>query len=196
MEATHGNDDCGLTAFLRMRPRLKGIAYRIVGSAADAEDIVQDVWVRWQATDMSLVRDADAFLVTTARRLAINVIQSARSRYETHRKEPVDSGADARRDTERRQALSLGIRVLLETLTPRQCAAYVLREAFDYSYRDIARMFRIEEANARQVVARARQHVAQGRRAPTRSGRQRRLRDVFAEVEALLVSGARVARAA
>ena len=75
--------DDGLSAFLRVRPRLFGIAYRMLGSTAEAEDIVQDVWVRWQTADRSLVRDAVAFLVTTATRLAINVMQSARSRRET-----------------------------------------------------------------------------------------------------------------
>ena len=68
---------------MSVRARLFGIAYRMLGSAAEAEDIVQDVWVRWQTANRSLVRDAAAFLVTTATRLAINVIQSARSRRET-----------------------------------------------------------------------------------------------------------------
>src|SRR5262245_44404187 len=72
----------GLTAFLRMRPRLFGIAYRMLGSAAEAEDVVQDVWLRWQTTDRTIVRDAAAFLATTATRLAINVMQSARARRE------------------------------------------------------------------------------------------------------------------
>ena len=70
--------DDGLSAFLSVRPRLFGIAYRMLGSAAEAEDIVQDVWVRWQTADRSVVRDAAAFLATTATRLAINVMQSAR----------------------------------------------------------------------------------------------------------------------
>src|ERR1700736_3823871 len=75
-----GEHDDGLLAFLSVRPRLFGIAYRMLGSAAEAEDIVQDVWVRWQTTDRSVVRDAPAFLVIMTTRLAINVIQSARSR--------------------------------------------------------------------------------------------------------------------
>src|SRR5262245_46922203 len=74
--------DDGLPAFLRIRPRLFGIAYRILGRAAEAEDVVQDVWLRWQMTDRTVVRDAGAFLATTAARLAINVIQSAHSRRE------------------------------------------------------------------------------------------------------------------
>ena len=76
----HDSPDDGLSTFLRVRPRLFGIAYRMLGSAAEAEDIVQDVWVRWQTADRSVVRDAAALLATTTTRLAINVMQSARSR--------------------------------------------------------------------------------------------------------------------
>ena len=136
----------------------------MLGSAAEAEDIVQDVWLRWQTADRSLVRDAAAFLATTTTRLAINVMQSARSRRETYvgpwLPEPVDTSADPRLGAERGQALAFGILVLLEKLTPTERAAFILREAFDYPYRDIANVLRLEEANARQVVTRARQHVA------------------------------------
>ena len=180
MTATY---DDALSAFLRVRPRLFGIAYRMLGSAVEAEDIVQDVWVRWQRADRSLVRDAPAFLVTTATRLAINVIQSARSRRETYvgswLPHPVDTSADPRLEAERGQALAFGIRLLLEKLTPAERAAYILREAFDYPYRDIATVLRLEEANARQVVTRARQHVAGGRRMPASSTEHRRLLDAF-----------------
>lgn len=175
--------DDGLAAFMSVRPRLFGVAYRMLGSAAEAEDIVQDVWIRWQTADRSLVRDAAAFLVTTATRLAINVMQSARSRRETcvgpWMPEPVDPGADPRLGAEREQALASGILLLLEKLTPTERAAYILREAFDYAYRDIANVLRLEEANARQVVTRARQHVANGRRMPANSIEQRRLLEAF-----------------
>jgi len=175
--------DDGLSAFLRMRPRLFGIAYRMLGSAAEAEDVVQDVWLRWQTTDRSVVRDAAAFLATTATRLAINVMQSARARRETYVEswlpEPVDESADPGLEAERRQALESGVLLLLERLTPAERAAYVLREAFDYAYRDIATILRFGEANARQVVSRARQHVAGGRRMPASSTEQRRLLDSF-----------------
>src|SRR6476659_4896625 len=77
-----GPDD-GLSSFLRVRPRLLGIAFRILGSVAEAEDIVQDVWVRWQTTNRSRVCNPVAFLVTAATRLAINVLHSARARKET-----------------------------------------------------------------------------------------------------------------
>ena len=162
--------DDGLSAFLNVRPRLFGIAYRMLGSAAEAEDILQDVWIRWHTANRSLVRNAAAFLVTTATRLAINVMQSARARRETNAgpwlSEPVDPNADPRLGAERHQALACGVLLLLERLTPTERAAYILREAFDYPYRDIANALGLGEANARQVVARARQHVANGRTMP------------------------------
>ena len=162
--STSTRDD-GLFAFLQVRPRLFGIAYRTLGSAAEAEDVVQDVWVRWQTADRRLVRDAAAFLATTTTRLAINVMQSARWRRETcvgpWLPEPVDASADPGFGAERDEALELGVLVLLKKLSPTQRAAYILREAFDYTYRDIANVLRLEEANARQVVTRARQHVTQ-----------------------------------
>jgi RNA polymerase sigma-70 factor (ECF subfamily) len=175
--------DDGLSAFMSVRPRLFGIAYRMLGSAAEAEDIVQDVWVRWQTADRSLVRDAAAFLATTATRLAINVMHSARARRETYvgpwLPEPVDTSADPLLGAERGEALASGVLLLLEKLTPTERAAYILREAFDYAYRDIADVLRLEEANARQVVTRARQHVANGRRMPASSTDQRRLLEAF-----------------
>jgi len=182
-EKTTGISDDGLSAFMSVRPRLFGIAYRMLGSAADAEDIVQDAWVRWQTADRSVVRDAAAFLVTTATRLAINVVQSARSRRETHvapwLPEPVDTGADPGLGAERGEALELGVLILLERLSPAERTAYILREAFDYAYRDIANVLRLEEANARQVVTRARRRVANGRRMPASSTEHRRLLDSF-----------------
>jgi RNA polymerase sigma-70 factor (ECF subfamily) len=168
---------------MSVRPRLFGIAYRMLGSAAEAEDVVQDVWVRWQTADRSLVRDAAAFLATATTRLAINVMQSARSRRETcvgeSLPEQVDTTADPGVRVERGEGLEAGILLLLEKLSPTERAAYILREAFDYSHRDIARVLRLEEANARQVVTRARQHVVGGRRTPASSTERRRLFDAF-----------------
>jgi RNA polymerase sigma-70 factor (ECF subfamily) len=179
---TRTHDD-GLSAFLSVRPRLFGIAYRMLGSAAEAEDVVQDVWVRWQTADRSVVRDAAAFLATTTTRLAINVMQSARSRRETYvgpwLPEPVDTSADPGLGAERDEAVELGVLVLLEKLSPMERAAYILREAFDYRYRDIANALRLDEANARQVVTRARQHLANDRRVPASSTEQRLLVDAF-----------------
>lgn len=173
----------GLSAFLSVRSRLFGIACRMLGSAAEAEDIVQDVWVRWQTTDRSVVRDAAAFLTTTTTRLAINVMQSARSRRVTYvgpwLPERVDTRPDPRLRAERGNAVAFGVLLLLETLTPGERAAFILREAFDYPYRDIAGVLRVEEANARQLVTRARQHVAGGRRRSASLTEQRRLVDAF-----------------
>jgi RNA polymerase sigma-70 factor (ECF subfamily) len=162
-----------------VRPRLFGIAYHMLRSAAEAEDVVQDVWLRWQTTDRSVVRDAAAFLATTATRLAINVIQSARARRELcigpSQPEPADTSSDPWIAVERDQALACGVRVLLERLTPTERAAYILREAFDYAYRDIAHVLRLAEANARQVVTRARQHIASGRTTGASSAEEERL---------------------
>ena len=195
------NPDDGLSAFLSERPRLFGIAYRLLGSAAEAEDLLQEVWVRWQTANRRLVRDAAAFLATTTTRLAINVMQSVRWRRETYVEpwlpDQVDAGADPRLGVERGEALQLGVLTLAERLSPRERAAFILRVAFDYAYRDIANVLRLEEANARQVVNRARQHVANGRRMPAGSTEQRRLLDAFtaasqhgdvARLESLLAS--------
>jgi RNA polymerase sigma-70 factor (ECF subfamily) len=179
----HSTYDDGLAAFLRVRPRLFGIAYRMLGSAAEAEDIVQDVWVRWHTTDRSAIRDAAAFLATVATRLAINVMQSARSRRETcvgpSLPEPRGASPDPGVEAERDQALASGVLILLERLRPTERAAYILREAFDYSYREIANALRLEEANARQAVTRARQRVANDRRASVNATEQRRLLAAF-----------------
>ena len=182
-ESKTSTDDGGLSAFMSVRPRLFGIAYRMLRTAAEAEDVVQDVWVRWQTANRSSVRDAAAFLATTTTRLAINVMQSARSRRETHAgrwlPEPVDTSADPELGAERGEGLEAAILLLLETLTTTERAAYILREAFDYPYRDIANALRLEEANARQVVTRARQHVADGRRMSANSTEGRHLLDAF-----------------
>jgi RNA polymerase sigma-70 factor, ECF subfamily len=185
--------DDGLSAFLSVRPRLFGIAYRMLHSPAEAEDVVQDVWVRWQTTDRRIVRDAAAFLVTSATRLAINVLQSARSRRETHVSpwlpEPIDAKSDPGQKAEERQALEFGVRLLLEKLSPAERAAYILREAFDYAYRDIADLLRIEEANARQVVTRARQHIANGHTRESATTRSRLLDSLTAAVQRGDVAG-------
>ena len=182
MTQTSTCDDC-LLAFLNMRPRLFRIAYRMLGSAAEAEDVVQDVWLRWQAADRTEVRNAAAFLSTTAARLAINVMQSARARRETLAGtwllEPVALTGDPRVAVERCQALACGVRLLLEKLTPTERAAYILREAFGYAYRDIAKVLRLAEANARQIVTRARQHLASGRTIATSAIEQKRLLAAF-----------------
>jgi RNA polymerase sigma-70 factor (TIGR02957 family) len=178
-----GSIDEALAVFVRVRPRLFGIAYRMLGSAADAEDVVQSAWLRWQTIDRSVVVDAPALLATITTRLAINIAQSARSRRETYvgpwLPEPVDTSFDPNLGAERGEALELAILVLLEKLSPRERAAYVLREAFDYSFAQIADVLQLEAANARQLVSRARKHVASERRAPVTATEQRRLLTAF-----------------
>ncbi len=175
--------DDGLSTFQSIRPRLFGIAYRMLGSAAEAEDIVQEAWVRWQQADRGAVRDAAAFLTTTATRLAINVMQSARSRRERcvgpSLPDQIDRNADPRLRAEQEQALGVALVMLLEKLSHTERAAFILREAFDYCYRDIANILRLEEANARQLVTRARVRVANRRRKPTTSSEQTLLLNAF-----------------
>jgi RNA polymerase sigma factor (sigma-70 family) len=151
--------------FQSVRPRLFGIAYRMLGRAADAEDVVQDVWVRWQGTDRERVHDRVAFLVKITTRLALNVAVSARTRREVS----VDHWFPARVLTsedptlaaERSEDLEHAVRLLLERLSPTERAVFVLREAFDYPFRAIAEALEISEVNARQLGRRARAHLAE-----------------------------------
>ena len=172
-------------SFEAVRPRLFGIAYRTLESAADADDVVQDAWIRWQGTDRNNVRDAAAFLATTTKRLALNVAQSARARRETciqpWHPEQVDAHADPTLDAERREGLELALLTLSEKLSPTERAAYVLREAFDYPYRRIADVLETSEANARQLVTRARVRLAGGRRRQVSAAEQQRFIDAFVD---------------
>ncbi|WP_433514768.1 RNA polymerase sigma-70 factor [Nonomuraea sp. CA-143628] len=166
-----------------VRPRLFGIAYRMLGSATEAEDLVQDVWLRWQAYDRATVDNPAAFLATMITRLALNVARSARVRRETYvgpwLPEPVDTSADPHLGAERGEALELAVLLLLERLTPTERAAYVLREAFDYPYRQIADIIRLNEPAVRQLVSRARKHVLVERRTPVAKAEQRKLLTAF-----------------
>lgn len=172
-----------LQDFLRVRRRLLGIACRLLGSAAEAEDIVQDVWLRWQVTDRSAVHDPMAFLATATMRLAINAAQCAHARHEFSvgpcLPEPVDTGSDPHMGVVRGEALEFAAFLLLEKLSSAERAAYVLREAFDYPYRRIAEVLQLAEPNTRQLVARARHHIAAARHAPVTSADQRRLLETF-----------------
>ncbi len=158
------------TDFESIRPRLFGIAHRILGGTTDAEDVVQDVWIRWQRTDRSAVRDRTAFLVTATRRVALTMATSARARHELPiGDEIVVAGGtlgDPAADAELSAALELAITQLLERLSPTECAVFVLREAFDYPFRTIAEAFGLSEPNARQIARRARTQLSGRRRMP------------------------------
>ncbi|MGH3705015.1 MAG: RNA polymerase sigma-70 factor [Agromyces sp.] len=177
------NLDDALAAFQAVRGRLFGIAYRMLGSASEAEDIVQETWLRWQGTDRTVVHDPPAFLATATTRLAINALQSARSRRETYigpwLPEPVDTSADPTLGAERAEALGFAVLVMLERLTPTERAAYVLREAFAYPYEQICEIVQVSEAAARQLVSRARKHLTGERRRDVPQAEQRRLLTAF-----------------
>ena len=174
--------DADLSSFESVRPRLFGIAYRVLGSACDADDVVQDTWLRWQRTDRREVRNSDAFLATTATRLALNVVHSAHMRHETGLDpddDAVDRGPGPALDAQQRDALELAVRTMLERLSPAERAVYVLREAFDYPYRQIGDVLSLSEANARQIAARGRRALSHGPRRPVAAGERRRLVDAI-----------------
>lgn len=184
---TPGDDtdslDEATKVFMAARPQLFGIAYRVIGSTVEAEDVLQEAWLRWQHTDRTAVREPRAFLTTVTARLAINLAQSARVRRESYTgpwlPEPVDTSADPHLGAERAEALDLAVLFLLEKLNPVERAAYVLREAFDYPYQDIAEMLETSEANTRQLVSRARKRLSSDRRRPVSAAAHRRLMGVF-----------------
>ncbi|GAA1856305.1 RNA polymerase sigma factor SigJ [Asanoa iriomotensis] len=175
--------DEAATVFTSVRPRLFGIAYRMLSSAAEAEDLVQEVWLRWQTTDRTKVENPGAFLATTTTRLAINALQSARVRRETYvgpwLPEPVDTSNDPYLGAERGEALEFAALMLMEKLTPNERAAYVLREAFDYPYGQIADILHSTEPAVRQLVSRARKAVTSDKRTPVSADAQRELLTSF-----------------
>jgi RNA polymerase sigma-70 factor, ECF subfamily len=175
--------DSATAVFLGSRSRLFGVAYRMLGTVAEAEDVVQETWLRWQTTDRSAVLEPVAYLVSVATRIAINIAQSAHSRRETYigpwLPEPVDTSADPTLGAERGEALELAVLLLMEKLRPTERAAYVLREAFEYSHRQIAAVLDVTESNVRQIVTRARKHIAGERRAPATKAEQERLLRAF-----------------
>ncbi|MGY5053797.1 RNA polymerase sigma-70 factor [Streptomyces sp. 900105755] len=155
--------------FEAARPRLAAIAYRLLGSASEAEDAVQDTYLRWQAADTARIEVPEAWLTKVLTNLCLNQLTSARARRETYvgqwLPEPLLAGdpmlgpADT---AERRESVSYAVLVLLERLAPAERAVYVLREAFDYPHREIARILDLTEAASQQILHRARKHVAQG----------------------------------
>jgi RNA polymerase sigma-70 factor (ECF subfamily) len=161
------------------RGRLFGIAYRMLGSASEAEDIVQDAWLRWQGTDTESVRDPAAFLATVVTRLALTALDSARARREVYvgpwLPEPIDTTSDPLLGAEHAESVSLAVLLLLERLSPAERAAYVLHEAFDYPFRDVAEVLETSEANARQLASRARAHLAKERGAIVSEAERERL---------------------
>lgn len=155
--------------FESLRPRLFGLAYRLLGSRNDAEDVLQDAWLRWQGSDRGAVRDAEAWLVATTTRLGLDRLRAARSARVHYTgpwlPEPLQIAEDA--DPAERHALaeqvSIAFLALLERLGPDERAAYLLKEAFDYDYAQIGQLLGHTQANCRQLVHRARERLKAGR---------------------------------
>ncbi|MFE4590423.1 RNA polymerase sigma factor SigJ [Streptomyces laurentii] len=154
------------------RPMLTGVAYRMLGRAADAEDVVQEAWLRWSAADRGDVREPRAYLVRVTTRLAIDKLRQAQSRRESYvgpwLPEPVltDFGPAVPDTAERAllaDSVSLALLVVLESLSPLERAVFVLREAFGFPFAEIAAVLDRGEAAVRQLAARARKHVDEGR---------------------------------
>ncbi|WP_432084340.1 RNA polymerase sigma-70 factor [Streptomyces sp. WAC 04229] len=154
------------------RPVLLGVAYRMLGRLADAEDVVQEAWLRWSGADRSTVREPRGYLVRVTTRLAIDRLRQIKSRGETYvgpwLPEPyVTDFGDTVPDTAERAVLadsvSLAVLVVLESLSPLERAVFVLREAFGYPYAEIAAMLERGEPAVRQLAGRARKHVDERR---------------------------------
>lgn len=183
--------------FLACRARLHGVAYAVLGDLVEAEDVIQDSWLRWQEADREAVRNAEAFLVATTTRLAIDRLRSARARRETYvgtwlPTPLVQAGDDPEEIAIEAEDLSLALLCALERLDPVERAVLVLRDAFDLDYGEIADAVEISPANARQIARRARGRVGDaGRRRTVEPDRHRAIANAFlraadqGEVEAM-----------
>ncbi|MCX4859358.1 RNA polymerase sigma-70 factor [Streptomyces canus] len=154
--------------FQELRPLLFSIAYRILGGVGEAEDAVQETWLRYEATATE-PRSVKAYLSTTVTRIAIDVLRSARVRREEYvgewLPEPLldDPYEDPQRAAELAESVSMAALLLLERLSPLERAAFVLREVFDFGFPEVAAAVGRSEAACRQLVSRARRHMAAGR---------------------------------
>jgi RNA polymerase sigma-70 factor (TIGR02957 family) len=154
-------------AFEAHRPLLVSVAYRMLGSLAEAEDVVQEAWLRWDRTDRAEIVDVRAFLVRMTTRLAIDRLRRLKARRESYigpwLPEPVLIERDVAEDVALAESVSLALLVVLETLSPLERAVFVLREAFGHSYAEIGEIIGRNEATVRQLARRARDHVQEGR---------------------------------
>jgi RNA polymerase sigma-70 factor, ECF subfamily len=155
--------------FAAVRPLLFSIAYRMVGSVMDAEDLVQETYLRWQEAAPADIRSPQAYLATIVTRLAINHLHSARVQRETYvgtwLPEPLvtEPAPDPSGSIELAESLSMAFLVLLERLSPTERAVFLLHEVFDFEYAEIARIVEKSEVNCRQILTRARQHIGDRR---------------------------------
>src|SRR5450830_880950 len=161
------------TTFTAVRPRLFAIAYRMLGSRADAEDVLQDAWMRWHQTDQTALQSAEAWLVTVVTRLSIDRLRAAKTEREAYvgwwLPEPLVAVDDHSPEAVAEWAddLSVALLRLLEQLSPEERAAFLLRQVFDHDYADIAAALGKSEAACRQLVHRANQRVKPQAAEPT-----------------------------
>ncbi|WP_419992482.1 RNA polymerase sigma-70 factor [Streptomyces boninensis] len=170
--------------FLEHRRLLFGAAYRMLGTVTDAEDVLQDAWLKWQQADRASVHNPRAYLVRTVTNLSLNRLTSARATREKYvgpwLPEPLLTAPDVAEDAERADAVSAALLVVLETLKPVERAVFVLREAFGYSHAEIAGFLDRPEATVRQIALRARKHVQERKpRADTDPAQRRAIVERF-----------------
>ncbi|MEU4222571.1 RNA polymerase sigma factor SigJ [Actinoplanes sp. NPDC026623] len=173
--------------FEASRPRLEAIAYRLLGSAGEAEDAVQETFLRWQAAEVDRIEVPEAWLTKALTNLCLNQLTSARARRETYvgqwLPEPLLAGdpmLGPAETVEQRESVSYAVLTLMERLTPSERAVYVLRAAFDYPHREIAEILDITEAASQQIFHRAGKHVAGGKaRAEVPAAAARRIVEEF-----------------
>ncbi len=156
--------DAATEAFVAHRSLLFTVAYEMLGSAADAEDVLQETWLRWAGVDLDTVRDQRAYLVRITTRQALTRLRTLRRRRESYvgpwLPEPLLTAPDVAEDVELAESVSMAMLLVLETLTPTERAVFVLREVFDLEYDDIAAAVGKSPAAVRQIAHRARGHVA------------------------------------
>jgi RNA polymerase sigma factor (sigma-70 family) len=157
-----------MDVFEDQRGKLQAVAYRVLGTMTDAEDVVQEAWLRWNRVDAATVEDPTAYLVTVTTRLAIDRLRSAQAARVTYvgpwLPEPVPTGGDLADDLALADTVSTAMLLVLESLSPLERAVFVLREAFGYSHGEIARILDRSEESVRQTAKRAREHVDAKRR--------------------------------
>ncbi|MFP3464217.1 RNA polymerase sigma-70 factor [Leifsonia sp. SIMBA_070] len=155
--------DPATEVFVANRNLLFTVAYELLGSAADAEDVLQETWLRWSGVDHDEVREPRAYLVRIATRLALNRLRSAQRRRETYvgpwLPEPLLTSPDVAEDAELAESVSMALMVVLETLGPTERAVFVLREVFGFEFAEIAAAVDKSPAAVRQIAHRAREHV-------------------------------------
>jgi RNA polymerase sigma-70 factor (ECF subfamily) len=159
-----GRMDSATEAFVAHRNLLFTVAYEMLGSAADAEDVLQETWLRWAGVDLGTVRDPRAYLVRITTRQALSRLRTLRRRKESYvgpwLPEPLLTAPDVAQDVELAESVSMAMLLVMETLTPTERAVFVLREVFDLEYDEIAEAVGKNPAAVRQIAHRARAHVA------------------------------------